>query len=480
MRPRVSLSMIVKDGAQTLGRCLASVADLVDEMVVVDTGSTDATPAVAAGLGARVEVVPWDDSFAAARNESLRRATGDWVFWLDADEWLDDDGRGRFRALIDRLGAEDAVYFMRQVSPRGGPGAGELVVSQPRLFRNGPDVRWRYRVHEQVVDSCLRRGDQPRLTDVIVHHSGYESADVSRRKEGRNLRLLERERAENPDDSWVLFQLARLTLQDRFPEARAHLLQALQRTGPGDPLRRPLYALLAKGYRAQGEPAAARQALDEGLALYPTDTNLLFESGALAFEAGALDEAAAAFTTLLTTRPDPDEFLGAVDLSLRGWQTRHHLAVIRHRQGRLADAEAQWRAAVLERPDVARLWFGLCELYLTQSRWDDLERSLARLETHAPGSPDVSPDDPPLLRARAHIARREFAPARALLAGVIARHPAATWPRVLLSRAYLLEGDDLDAAEVALRDVLTLDPDHAEARTNLANLLDYLADGDPS
>src|SRR5581483_8644381 len=82
-RPRVSLTMIVKDEEANLPACLQSVADLVDEVIVVDTGSTDATVAVAQRLGARVHHFPWVDSFAAARNESLQHATGEWVLWLD-------------------------------------------------------------------------------------------------------------------------------------------------------------------------------------------------------------------------------------------------------------------------------------------------------------------------------------------------------------------------------------------------------------
>jgi GT2 family glycosyltransferase len=85
-RTRVSLTMIVKNEERHLPDCLASVNDLVDEMIVVDTGSTDRTKAVAASYGAKVSDFPWVDDFAAARNEALRHATGDWVFWMDADD----------------------------------------------------------------------------------------------------------------------------------------------------------------------------------------------------------------------------------------------------------------------------------------------------------------------------------------------------------------------------------------------------------
>src|SRR5579863_6345186 len=87
-KPRRSLCMIVRNEEKNLAACLRSVADLMDEIVVVDTGSTDRTRDVARRFRARVVDFPWIDNFAAARNESLRHATGNWIFWLDADERL--------------------------------------------------------------------------------------------------------------------------------------------------------------------------------------------------------------------------------------------------------------------------------------------------------------------------------------------------------------------------------------------------------
>lgn len=475
-RPRVSLSMIVKNGEETLARCLNSVSGLVAETVVVDTGSTDASRAVAAGLGARVHDFTWTDSFADARNESLRLVTGAWVLWLDHDEWLNDDARTRFRALMDQLADSTAVYFFRQVSAVSTPGAGPLTVYQPRLFRSGPEVRWRGRVHEQVLSSCLSRGDRPLLADVAVRHSGYELAEVSRVKEARNLRLLEQELAASPDDPWLLFQHARLLVQTRFPDARASLLRALRLAPPADPLRRQLSCLLARALRENGLPAEALLVVADALSRFPTDTHLLVESATLAADSGLLAEAESAFALLLSTAPDPDEFFGPVDLSWRGWRTRHHLALLALKQNRLAEAETFARSALSENPSFAPLWLVLCELYLTPTRLADFDSALVEYERLSPGSAD----EVLLLRSRASIERREFTLARALLADVIGRHPSSPWPRVLLSRTHLYEGADLAAAERGLLDVLALDPGNEEAKKNLKNLMDYLgADDEP-
>ena len=473
-RPRVSLSMIVKDGAETLARCLNSVAGLVAETVVVDTGSTDDSRAIAARLGARVVPFTWTDSFADARNESLRQVVGDWVVWLDHDEWLDDHARTQLRALIDQLAASSAVYFFRQVSPVGTPGAGPSTVYQPRLFRNGPDVRWHGRVHEQVLSSCLARGDRPLLADVAVLHSGYESAAVARGKEARNLRLVERDLADRPDDPWLLFQQARLLVETRFPDARSSLLRALRLAPTADPLRRQLACLLARGLRENGLADEARIVVAEALSMFPTDTRLLVESATIAARSGSFAEAEAAFTQLLSTAPDPDEFFGPVDLSWRGWQARHHLALLYLNQNRLTDAEALARAGIAENPAFAPLWLVLCELYLAESRLDDFDSAR---DEYASLSPNAA-DEVLLLRARGHLGRGEFPLARSILLDVTARHPSSSWPILLLSRSYLHEGTDLTAAERALRAVLAIDPENMEARKNLLNLMDYLAEDD--
>ena len=107
-RARVSLTMIVKDEENNLSNCLESVAAL-DEIVVVDTGSTDRTIEIARSFGARVFEFAWVDSFAAARNEALSHATGDYAFWLDADDVVEPDEREKLRALLAKSHA------------RGGP-----------------------------------------------------------------------------------------------------------------------------------------------------------------------------------------------------------------------------------------------------------------------------------------------------------------------------------------------------------------------
>src|SRR5262249_10900004 len=102
-RKRNPVTMIVTNDAKNLPESLACVRHLVDEMVVVDTGSTDRTKEIAREMGAKLFEFPWIDHFAAARNESLRYASGEWIFWLDADDRLNDENRAKLRNLLADL-----------------------------------------------------------------------------------------------------------------------------------------------------------------------------------------------------------------------------------------------------------------------------------------------------------------------------------------------------------------------------------------
>ncbi len=410
-QPSVSLVMIVRDEARHLGRCLGSVADLVGEVVVVDTGSRDETREVARGFGARVVDFPWVDDFAAARNESLRRASGEWIFWLDADEWLDEEGRGRLAAKLERLRPDDrSVYLIHQRSGLGEDDGATLSIVQPRLFRAGPEIRYRYRVHEQVIDACVARGDVPRLADITVRHSGYESSEGSKAKRARNVRLLRLDLLDDPGDPWLLFQVGRDLLRDDFAEAERLLLDALERSEPGHSLVRKALSLLAAGYRERGRIAEAEARVAEGLGRFPNDTTLLIEASALALLGGDPRRAEAACLRLLGEPPDDDEFLGGVDLDARGWRARHNLGMALLARGKPAQAEGQWRRALAERPDSAPLWLGLAEAALARRRWRAFDRAVARLEAFDPPPHDLPPDAPAILKGRAAAARSGAAP----------------------------------------------------------------------
>ena len=185
----LSVCLIVKDEEQMLGSCLESVADLADEIVVYDTGSTDRTLDIARAAGARVVEGYWDDSFARARNAALELAVGDWVLSIDADERFLADPTSLRTLLADRR--SDLEAYLVAIENLQGVGNARSVHTAIRLFRRG-SVRWQHRLHEQVVaaDDPGRRLRIGYLSGSRIIHHGY-TAEVfdSKNKSERNLVL---------------------------------------------------------------------------------------------------------------------------------------------------------------------------------------------------------------------------------------------------------------------------------------------------
>src|ERR1051325_1720858 len=185
----ISLCMIVRDEAGNLAACVEPLRDLVSEIVVVDTGSTDQTRSIAESLGAKVYDFPWIDDFAAARNASLDHATGDWIFWMDADDRLDPVNRNRLRQLFSSVGEQRQAFRMSVLSRQGDQ---QLTLDHVRLFRRAPEIRWRGAVHEQIIPALEEAGHARVPSEIVIFHQGYAAPAVPRRKLERNCRLLEK------------------------------------------------------------------------------------------------------------------------------------------------------------------------------------------------------------------------------------------------------------------------------------------------
>lgn len=208
--PRISLCLIVKDEEDFLGPCLDSARALAHEIVVVDTGSTDGTVAIARSRGARVIDFPWTGSFSEARNVSLDAATGDFVLVLDADERLAPASVAVVQAIVARE-APDAppTVYLPLIDNRDQEGNALGADHMPRLWRSRPELRFTGRVHEQIgvgVPGLRRVYDDA----IRIVHLGYDPTVASERGKGaRNRALLEAELAARPDDPAVWFYLAK-------------------------------------------------------------------------------------------------------------------------------------------------------------------------------------------------------------------------------------------------------------------------------
>lgn len=149
----ISLCMIVKNEEEILSRCLDSVADLVDEIIVVDTGSLDRTKEIAARYTPNIYSFPWIDDFAAARNFSFSKAVMDYCMWLDADDVLQEPEREKFLQLKQSLNPDTDVVMMKYNTSFDASGNTVFCYFRERWVRNSSNYRWIGEVHEVIPPS---------------------------------------------------------------------------------------------------------------------------------------------------------------------------------------------------------------------------------------------------------------------------------------------------------------------------------------
>ncbi|MDW8075865.1 MAG: glycosyltransferase [Bacteroidota bacterium] len=274
LRPLLGLAMIVRNEETTLPRCLESVRSVVDQIIVVDTGSTDRTVDIAKQFGATVYHFEWCDDFAAARNEALRHITTEWVLYLDADETLPPASAAQIRPLLERQPPQVGGLLCTIISPhRVGEGGSEIHRgAYPRLFRNYgyPRIAFRGRIHEQITPSIIECGGAIVPSPIEIHHSGYDIPRAQlEEKVRRNYRLLIQHVQEEPLNAYAWFQLGQtLARMQLFAEAEGAFSLAL-RIGLSTPLHASAANALAYICGAQRRFEEAINWADESLRVAP-------------------------------------------------------------------------------------------------------------------------------------------------------------------------------------------------------------------
>ncbi len=296
----LSLCMIVRDEGEHLGRCLSSVRDVVDEVCVVDTGSTDDTVAIARFFGAQVETLAWSDDFAAARNASLALAKEDWILVLDADEEVvTNDARSKLLDFSRRTSVEAGRIWIQDEEEQGA-------CPVTRFFPRGARPCFRGRIHEQL----LLAGRAPRTADtgIEVLHTGYGGASEARhRKLMRNADLLLGVLAEQ-DDPYYHYQLGRTWFvggdHDRALEA---FTSALDQVEPEAPYLAHLIESTAYSLRSLERSEEAFELVRKVAPAFRDRADTCFVGALLAMDTGELVQAEDGFRHCLTlagTRPE--------------------------------------------------------------------------------------------------------------------------------------------------------------------------------
>ncbi|WP_165864233.1 glycosyltransferase [Capsulimonas corticalis] len=378
--PTISLCMIVKNEERVLGNCLQSIRAWVDEIIVVDTGSTDRTVEIAEEHGARVFHFPWTDSFSEARNVSLSHATCDWILWMDADDTIPEHCGAKLREFALLTEAKVTGLIMQVRIPPAPGEVGLTVVDHVKLFRNHMGLQFEGRIHEQILGPIYSLGGIVKRTDAYVVHSGYDySPEGQAGKRKRDLALLEKDLAERPDHPFVLFNIGMTAYHMKdYPKAVSALERCLAVSQPQESTVRKVYAMLAGCALETKDLMGARRLIETGLALFPKDPELLFRAGIVYKEVGSLDKAEASYLKLLNDRETGH--IDSIDETMVGFKAHHNLALVYLDMSRFDDAVVYFRHAVQQEPSFVPSLVGLGDLLISTGRFSEAERIVENLE----------------------------------------------------------------------------------------------------
>ncbi|MBS3113628.1 glycosyltransferase [Candidatus Woesearchaeota archaeon] len=258
----ISLCMITKNEEKFLELCLNSVKSIVDEIIIVDTGSTDKTKEIAKKFNAKIIDFKWIDDFSAAKNESLKHATRDWVLVLDADEVIEKKDLDKIKNAIENSEKDFVGFSLEQRSYINNFFEGavknnsdfELVKNYlfyiphhlVRLFKNSLGLYFKHRVHELIEDSIIEKNLKYRKIDVVLHHFGsLKDVNLISNKTEQYSKIILKQLEENPDIARYNYQAARMHLgKSDFSNA----LKYFEKTAKLSPNYKLVFSEIAKIY----------------------------------------------------------------------------------------------------------------------------------------------------------------------------------------------------------------------------------------
>lgn len=283
MKNQISLCMIVKDEEEYLPACLSSAKDVADEIIIVDTGSTDKTVEIAKSFGAKVYYFEWNNNFSEARNESLKYATKDWILIMDADDELYPEDREAFKVLINSDLKENAIYFFQTLSYGGSSidDTNTTVNLNPRLFKNGRGIHYEGEIHNQLIPI---KNEYNIICDSIkIHHYGYLNKRViSKDKRNRNIAILKEQIKKHPESKFASFNLGNeyAALGDMHKALECYY-EAYDGFSPNLGYSSILLIRIISSNYSIGEYSEALKFIDVGINYFPKCTDLYFYKAAI-------------------------------------------------------------------------------------------------------------------------------------------------------------------------------------------------------
>jgi tetratricopeptide (TPR) repeat protein len=378
--------MIVRDEERFLDACLRSVRGIVDEIVVADTGSTDATVSIANRHGAKVVRHVWNDDFSAARNCSLAAATGDYVLVLDADERLVAETATQLRQAVDRGGWDLAFLPFVNIGDDGQPCGRQW--EAPRVYRRTPGLRYIGRIHEQMLQPL----DSVRATSIAstVTHYGYQTeVHGAKNKANRNRKLLEKALDDPEANDPILrtnylYHWANLANGRELIERFASFSSYVTQQWGDEPPRLPWvtgglaeYCRLLNDVHRYEEAAGLARKLLERHGECPLLRYVLARADAAS---GRTSEAEAELRIALESPPriSAEHRRYTLDIPLIQSRSRYLMGLIRESQGRMSEAEEFYRAAWSEEPEQEAYLRSLLCAQVRMAQYQDAATTLGK------------------------------------------------------------------------------------------------------
>ena len=454
---RVSLSMIVRDEEHNLEECLSPVAGMFDEIVIVDTGSRDRTKEIAHRFTPHVHDFGWCDDFSAARNECLRHTTGDWIFWLDADDRIRPQHLAELRRLLDsELTNTPRVFLLDTLMPPPRRGEEPTLVTHARLFRRDAGLRWTGRVHERLT-MPNSAADQSIFSDIQIEHIGYLNPAKHEAKVRRNLRLLRMDYTVDPTDPKTLLRLAMTLLTRNRDAAKRYLLQIIAMDLGTSTIVQQAYVLVSELALAEGQFCQAAEFAERGLRFFPDDERLMFTRGAASFSIADYATASLKLEQILRQEPVRRIHCGTPAYIHEKLAPRMLSSVLRLQQD-YRRAERILQSLVARFPDDAISWYELGLLYLDEARLADFSAVVRRLLSLPEGAFEAG-----LLTALWYLRHNDPAPAGPIIDQLIDEAPRRLQPRMLRAEWLSRVGAPTESQIRALHDVLRIEPGNREA-----------------
>jgi glycosyltransferase involved in cell wall biosynthesis len=306
----ISLCMIVKDEERNIRRCLESVKDTVDEIIIVDTGSSDRTKEICLEYKAKIFDFVWENNFAQARNLSIEKASSEWILWMDADTELRIREKEHLKDCLEKENKTVYAVRMLHVSGEGAFKKGQYYTSYNYLlFRNRLGLHFQGAIHEKLIFD-LEKADAGICRGLEVLHYGYSDHGMTG-KAIRNLQLLVKEREEDNKDPWIDYHFAaeRYRLNDIegalriLDQAIAKFL--LQGIVPPALVYRLKYEILLHSGRIEN----AYQGVEKVIELYPDYVELHFLRGIILYHKEQYERAIKAFTHCIILGEEHPDYL---------------------------------------------------------------------------------------------------------------------------------------------------------------------------